>query len=80
MTAEQVLHCAIVKQLHPFSYEKLAFHLADWQEILHPQFNPLSSPLLWKADGNQCSRDGGASDGKDNVLFLVNPTAPQPNH
>ena len=29
MTAEQVLRCALVKQTHQFSYEKLAFHLAD---------------------------------------------------
>ncbi len=45
LTAEQILRCAIVKQIHPFSYEKLAFHLADSHKILHSQFNPLSSPL-----------------------------------
>jgi IS5 family transposase len=29
MTAEQVVRCALIKQLEQFSYEKLAFHLAD---------------------------------------------------
>ncbi|MDA2929455.1 ISNCY family transposase [Acidobacteria bacterium AH-259-O06] len=33
MTAEQVLRCAIVKQMHQFSYEKLAFHLSDSQSF-----------------------------------------------
>ena len=33
MTAEQVLRCAILKQMHQFSYEKLAFHLADSQSF-----------------------------------------------
>ncbi len=33
MTAEQVLRCALIKQTHQFSYEKLAFHLADSQSF-----------------------------------------------
>ncbi len=33
LTAEQVLRCAIVKQMHQFSYEKLAFHLSDSQSF-----------------------------------------------
>ena len=33
LTAEQVLRCAIVKQMHPFSYQKLAFHWADSQSF-----------------------------------------------
>ena len=31
MTAEQVLRCALIKQTHQFSYQKLTFHLADSQ-------------------------------------------------
>ena len=31
MTAEQVLRCAVIKQLHQFSYRKLEFHLVDSQ-------------------------------------------------
>ena len=33
MTAEQVLRCALIKQTHQFSYEKLAFHLIDSQSF-----------------------------------------------
>ena len=33
MTAEQVLRCALIKQTHQFSYQKLAFHLADSQSF-----------------------------------------------
>ena len=33
MTAEQVLRCALIKQTHQFSYEKLAFHLTDSQSF-----------------------------------------------
>ena len=33
LTAEQVLRCAVVKQLHQFSYRKLAFHLVDSQSF-----------------------------------------------
>ena len=33
LTAEQVLRCAIVKQMHRFSYQKLAFHLAASQSF-----------------------------------------------
>ena len=33
MTGEQVLRCALIKQTHQFSYEKLAFHLADSQSF-----------------------------------------------
>lgn len=33
MTAEQVLRCALIKQTHQFSYEKLSFHLADSQSF-----------------------------------------------
>ncbi len=33
MTAEQVLRCALIKQTHQFSYEKLAFHLVDSQSF-----------------------------------------------
>ena len=31
LTAEQVLRCAVIKQLHQFSYRKLEFHLVDSQ-------------------------------------------------
>ena len=34
MTAEQVLRCALIKQTHQFSYEKLAFHLTDSQSCI----------------------------------------------
>ena len=33
LTAEQVLRCALLKQMHQFSYEKLAFHLSDSQSF-----------------------------------------------
>ena len=33
MTAEQVLRCALIKQTHQFSYQKLAFHLIDSQSF-----------------------------------------------
>jgi len=33
LTAEQVLRCALIKQTHQFSYEKLAFHLSDSQSF-----------------------------------------------
>ena len=33
MTGEQVLRCALIKQTHQFSYEKLAFHLIDSQSF-----------------------------------------------
>lgn len=29
MSAEQVLRCGVIKQMHQFSYDRLAFHLAD---------------------------------------------------
>ena len=29
LSADQVLRCALLKQIHQFSYERLAFHLAD---------------------------------------------------
>ena len=33
LTADQVLRCALIKQTHQFSYEKLAFHLSDSQSF-----------------------------------------------
>ena len=33
LTGEQVLRCALLKQMHQFSYEKLAFHLSDSQSF-----------------------------------------------
>ncbi len=33
MTGEQVLRCTLIQQTHPFSCEKLAFHLADSQSF-----------------------------------------------
>ncbi len=33
LTADQVLRCALIKQMHQFSYEKLAFHLSDSQSF-----------------------------------------------
>jgi IS5 family transposase len=33
MSAEQVLRCALIKQMHQFSYQKLAFYLADSQSF-----------------------------------------------
>ena len=29
MSGEQVLRCGVIKQMHQFSYDRLAFHLAD---------------------------------------------------
>ena len=53
-----MLRCAIVKQIHPFSYQKLAFHLADSQSFrafgrLPYGFTPVKrvfglSRCLWK--------------------------------
>ena len=50
MTAEQVLRCALIKQTHQFSYEKLAFHLTDSQSFrtfcrLPYRFTPSKSTL-----------------------------------
>lgn len=33
LSADQVLRCALIKQMHQFSYDKLAFHLADSQSF-----------------------------------------------
>ena len=33
LTGEQVLRCALIKQIHQFSYEKLAFHVGDSQSF-----------------------------------------------
>lgn len=33
LTGDQVLRCALIKQMHQFSYAKLAFHLADSQSF-----------------------------------------------
>ena len=50
MTAEQVLRCALIKQTHQFSYQKLAFHLIDSQSFrtfcrLSYGFTPSKSTL-----------------------------------
>ena len=51
LTAEQVLRCAVIKQLHQFSYRKLEFHLVD------SQLSEVLSLALWGVD--QQSHPGG---------------------
>ena len=52
LTAEQVLRCAVIKQLHQFSYRKLEFHLVDSQSCQR-----VLSLALWGVD--QQSHPGG---------------------
>ena len=44
MTAEQVLRCALIKQTHQFSYEKLAFHLKTRRVFAPSAGSPMGSP------------------------------------
>ena len=76
MTAEQVLRCALIKQTHQFSYEKLAFHLIDSQRHLLPA--PLSQIHLQenisRIEASTCRQSGAGQLGwKKGVRFELPP-------
>ncbi len=53
LSGEQVVRCAVLKQLYQFSYERLAFHLSDSRSV---RAASVACPTLMLRRGRYCRR------------------------